>query len=137
MCVHVYTVHFNCVYSVHLNMCVNCALKKIDLIFFPKKSVSHILVEWNGIKMRCSNTVFYVYLRKSSRNKYQISSTALELDTSYVNITQYLLGIKTVLLNLIFMRFHETKNLGLAIFQPCLLYTWEFVYTVDLKMNVP
>ena len=51
-------------------------------------------MKWN--KMRCSNTVFYVYLRKLSRNKYQISRTALELDTSYVNISQYLHSTKKI-----------------------------------------
>ena len=42
------------------------------------------LVAWNGIKMSCSNAVFYVYLRKLSLNSGKLSSTALVLETFYV-----------------------------------------------------
>ena len=37
------------------------------------------LVAWNSIKMRCSNTYFYVYLRKWSWNWGKFFSTALIL----------------------------------------------------------
>ena len=40
------------------------------------KNCYHIFViVWNGIKMRCSNTVFYVYSRKLLRNWWLFSST--------------------------------------------------------------
>ena len=39
------------------------------------------LVILNGIKMRCSNTAFYIYLRKVSQNWGNFSSSALLLDT--------------------------------------------------------
>ena len=39
------------------------------------------MVAWNGIKMRCSNTL---YFRKLSWNFDQFSSSALVLDTFYL-----------------------------------------------------
>ena len=42
------------------------------------------LVAWNGIKIRFSNTILYVDLRKLFRNRGQYYSTELELHTMYV-----------------------------------------------------
>jgi hypothetical protein len=64
-----------------------------------------ILVAWNGIKMRCSNTVFYVYSRKLSWNRGQ-KGTALVLN-NFLEKTY-----KTVLQNFVFIAFQATKNLG-------------------------
>ena len=79
------------------------------------------LVLRKAIKRICSNTAFYVHLRKLFRNWSKFSSSALVLETFNVKYCSelkiclnfgiiFLLNIKkNVFLHLIFMAFHATK----------------------------
>ena len=84
--------------------------------------------------MRCSNTVYYVYLRKLSLNKKKNSSTIQVLSNilHVVSICAVLKKLRTiflskhkknVILHINVMPFHANKNMCLAICQnrPCLV----------------
>jgi hypothetical protein len=70
-----------------------CQLDLVDVCNFSKKHCLIFLVALNGRRMRCSNRLFYVFLRKLFRNWNKFSSIALVLANLYVKyfwiIAQY------------------------------------------------
>ena len=46
------------------------------------------LVDKNPMKIRCSNTAFYIYWRNLAQSWGKFNGTALVLDTFYVSIAQ-------------------------------------------------
>ena len=70
------------------------------------------LFAWNGLNIRCSNTVFYIYLRNLVWNwgKFSIFALVHSMLLHFCNKFYSVRKTKTTLLHFIFMGFYATKN---------------------------